>query len=64
MAAAIDALYSGNTAEQARATCSRYGIQYLVARVYDPAWKNKDGWVWALRPVVADDEFRALDCRQ
>jgi hypothetical protein len=64
MAAAIDALYSGNTAEQARITCRQYGIQYLVARVYDPAWKNKNGWVWALRPVVADDEFRALDCRQ
>ncbi len=64
MAAAIDALYNGGTAEQARATCNHYGIQYLVARVYDPAWKNKNGWVWALRPVVADDEYRALDCRQ
>jgi hypothetical protein len=64
MAAAIDALYNGGTTEQARIACRQYGMQYLVARTYDPAWKNKNGWVWALRPVVADKEFRALDCRQ
>lgn len=63
MASAIDNLYTGISAEQARATCRQYGIQYLVARVYDPAWKNKDSWVWTLVPVVSNDEFRALDCR-
>ena len=63
MAAAIDALYKGATAEQARATCGQIGIQYLIARVYDPAWTDKRGWVWTLKPVVQDDEFRALDCR-
>ena len=64
MASAIDALYNGATAEQARATCNQFNIQYLVARVYDPAWNDKSGWVWALKPVVADEEFRALDCQQ
>lgn len=64
MATAIDALYRGGSAEQAHATCMQYGIQYLVARIYDPPWKDKAGWVWTLKPVVADDEFRALDCRQ
>ena len=64
MAAAIDSLFSGATAEQARATCHQYGIQYLVARIYDPAWKETNGWVWTLKPVVSDEEFRALDCRQ
>jgi hypothetical protein len=64
MAAAIDSLFNGATAEQARATCHQYSIQYLVTRVYDPAWKDKSSWVWTLDPVVSDDEFRALDCRQ
>jgi hypothetical protein len=64
MAAAIDSLFSGATAEQARATCHQYGIQYLVARIYDPAWNDANGWVWTLKPVVSDEEFRALDCRQ
>jgi hypothetical protein len=64
MAAAIDSLFNGASAEQARATCHEYAIQYLVARVYDPVWKNKSSWVWTLDPVVADDEFRVLDCRQ
>jgi hypothetical protein len=62
MAAAIDALFNGATAEQARATCHQYSIQYLIARIYDPAWKDTQSWVWSLRPVVADEEFRALDC--
>jgi hypothetical protein len=62
MAAAIDALYDGVSAEQARATCHQYGIQYLIARIYDPAWSDKNGWVWTLKPVVSQNEFRALDC--
>ena len=62
MAAAIDALYKGATAEQARSTCHRYGTQYLIAKIYDPAWNNQHSWVWTLDPVVADSEFRALDC--
>jgi hypothetical protein len=64
MAAAVDSLFNSASADQARATCREFGIQYLVARVYDPAWKDKTSWVWTLSPVVSDDEFRALDCRQ
>jgi hypothetical protein len=66
MAAAIDGLYTdtGVAAEKARSTCRQYSIQYLVARIYDPVWDNKKSWVWTLKPVVADDEFRALDCRE
>jgi hypothetical protein len=62
LAAAIDALYNGASADQARAACHQWGIQYLVARVYDPVWKDRNGWVWTLKPVVADEDFRALDC--
>jgi len=62
MAAAIDSLFSGANAEQARATCHQYGIQYLVARVYDPSWNDRAGWVWTLKPVIEDPEFRALEC--
>ena len=62
MAAAIDALFSGATAEQARATCRSYKIGYLVSRIYDPAWQDKQSWVWTLKPVVSNTEFRAVDC--
>jgi hypothetical protein len=62
MAAAIDALFNGATADQARATCRSYKIGYLVSRIYDPAWQDKQSWVWTLNPVVSDPEFRALDC--
>jgi hypothetical protein len=63
MAAAIDSIYAGATAEQARAVCGQFGIEYLVARVYDPAWNDQQGWVWTLKPAVEDAEFRALECR-
>ena len=63
MAADIDSLFSRATAERARATCRRYGIQYLVARIYDSPWQDKTSWVWTLNPVVSDEEFRAVDCR-
>jgi hypothetical protein len=62
MAAAIDSLFNGATADQARATCQTYKTDYLVSRVYDPAWQNKQSWVWTLNPVVSDPEFRVLDC--
>lgn len=64
IAAAIDALYKGASAEQARATCRAHHIDYLVSRIYDPAWQDRQSWVWTLNPAVANPEFRALDCRR
>lgn len=63
MAAAFDSLYKGATADQARITCRQFGTQYLIAKIYDPAWRDEHSWVWTLNPVVSDPEFRALDCR-
>jgi hypothetical protein len=62
MAAAIDALFSGANADQARATCRTYHIDYLIARMYDPAWQNKQSWVWNLPSIVSNPDFRALQC--
>jgi len=61
---AIDPLFKGGTAENARVTCRRFRIQYLVANIYDIAWNDRSSWVWTLKPVVSDEEFRALDCQQ
>ena len=63
MADDIDALFRGIPAAQARQTCARYSIQYLVVRNFDPAWSDAGGWVWKLPALVADPDFRALDCR-
>jgi hypothetical protein len=63
MASEIDALFHTATADDARAVCRRYGIQFFVVRVYDPVWSENSSWVWTLNPVVADEDFRALDCR-
>jgi hypothetical protein len=62
MATEIDSIYrSRATDQQAQSTC--HHIQYLVANVYDPVWNDKQSWVWNLNPVIADPEFRVLDCR-
>lgn len=63
MLADIPPLFRHAGAEQARAVCRKYGIQYLIVNVYDPVWKVENSWVWNLKPVVADPEFRAVDCR-
>ena len=63
MITAIDPLYQDAPAEQARTVCRKYGIQYLVAKVYDPVWKHETSWVWNLAPVVNEPDFRVLDCR-
>jgi hypothetical protein len=63
MSASLDSLFGGGTADKARQTCRQFGIQYLVVNVYQPAWNDRGGWVWALPPVVSDEDFRALDCR-
>jgi hypothetical protein len=61
--AVVQSLYNDASGEQARAICSQYGMQYLVAYVYDPAWKDPQSWVWTLPLVVSQPKFRALDCR-
>ncbi len=63
IAAAVHSLYNDASGSQARVVCSQYGMQYLVAYVYDPAWKDPQSWVWTLPSVVAQPKFRALDCR-
>lgn len=63
MSAAILPLFNAATADQARAVCRAYRISYLVANIYDPAWHDHNSWVWKLKHVLANPEFRALDCR-
>jgi hypothetical protein len=63
MSSAIDPLFEDALPDQARSVCHAYGIHYLVANIYDSVWKDEHSWVWGLRPVVSDPEFRALDCR-
>jgi hypothetical protein len=62
MISAIVPLFHDAGADQARVVCMKYGIHYLVANVYDPVWTDPRSWVWTLKPVVSDPEFRALNC--
>ena len=55
--------YKSMSGAQARSTCRQDGIQYLVAYIKDPAWKDPQSWVWTLPSVDARPEFRTIDCR-
>jgi hypothetical protein len=63
MLSAIVPIFRGETADQARAVCRAWHIDYLITTIYDPAWHDPNSWVWKLNPVLANPEFRALDCR-
>jgi len=63
MLSAIVPLFNGQTAPQARDVCRAWHIDYLIATIYDPAWNDKNSWVWTLNPTLINPEFRALDCR-
>jgi len=63
MLSAIVPLFNGQTAPQARDVCRAWHIDYLIATIYDPAWNDKDSWVWTLNATLNNPEFRALDCR-
>jgi len=63
MLSAIVPLFNGQSAPQARDVCRAWHIDYLIATIYDPAWNDKDSWVWTLNATLNNPEFRALDCR-
>lgn len=63
MLAAINPLFEDADADEARAACRSFEIDYLVANVYDGPWKDPHSWVWTLPSIVADPEFRVAACR-
>jgi hypothetical protein len=63
MSAAIMPIFQTGTADQARTVCRAWRIHYLVANIYDPVWHDPQSWVWTLNPILANPDFRALDCQ-
>jgi hypothetical protein len=43
--------------------CSRLSIDVLVARKSDPAWGDRNSWVWSNPPIVENSYIRAFRCR-
>jgi hypothetical protein len=60
--AGVARIYSGASAESARAECARLGVSYLVATRWDPVWRDRAGWVWTLPVVVDTGEMRVAQC--
>jgi hypothetical protein len=43
--------------------CQAYGIDVIVAKDTDGAWRNASSWIWTQRPVFANNYVRAFRCR-
>jgi len=39
------------SAVEAVEQCRLFGIDYLVVTKFDPAWQDRQGWVWTLQAV-------------
>lgn len=63
MAPRIDRIFRRATASEAQSVCRDFGIDFLVAEVNDAIWSDRGSWVWSLKAVVAQPEFRALGCK-
>jgi len=42
--------------------CRRFHLSVLVSTDVDPAWQQKDSWVWQRKTLVANPGMRAIAC--
>jgi hypothetical protein len=60
--APLKALFAGERNDPL-AVCRDLGIDALVVKDVDPAWKDSDGWVWRTPVLAKTDMAVGLDCR-
>jgi hypothetical protein len=58
----LNLLYAGSPAPLA-SVCGNLPIDILVAKDTDPAWADRQGWVWSSQPVYANDYYRVFRCK-
>ena len=42
--------------------CARWGVDYLVAKIQDPVWGQRDSWIWRTTPVYQNPMVRIYAC--
>ena len=57
----LERLFHGSAGTLQEA-CGRLGMTGVMARDTDPAWKDKESWVWRERPAMANDFARVYLC--
>lgn len=62
MIAKLNLLYSSSPAPLA-SVCGNLPIDILVAKDTDPAWGDRQGWVWNTQPVYANAYYRVFRCK-
>ena len=50
------------TPQHFASVCATYGISTMIASYVDPAWGDRDSWVWKLQPEYANATARVLRC--
>jgi hypothetical protein len=60
---AISRIFSGkDTAAEADRACTDLSISAVLVKDTDPAWKNRENWIWQRRPIVGNGWMRVVEC--
>ena len=62
MIAKLNLLYARSPAPLA-SVCGSLPIDILVAKDTDPAWGDRQGWVWTNKPLYANAYYRVFRCK-
>jgi hypothetical protein len=62
MIAKLNMLYSSSPTPLA-SVCGNLPIDILVAKDTDPAWGDRQGWVWTNQPLYANAYYRVFRCK-
>jgi len=62
MIAKLNLLYGSSPAPLA-SVCGSLPIDFLVAKDTDPAWTDRQGWVWTSQPLYANSYYRVFRCK-
>lgn len=58
----LNLLYASSPAPLA-SVCGSLPIDILVAKDTDPAWSDRQGWVWTNQPLYANSYYRVFRCK-
>jgi hypothetical protein len=57
---AVAPLFVDASPQRVGEICRCYRIDAVIVADTDPVWQKRDSWVWQVKPLYANDQFRVL----
>ncbi len=58
----LERLYCAKPQETLETACRALSVNVFIAKDTDPAWKNKESWIWKINPIFKNGFVRAFEC--